>query len=134
MTTKKNYYVCLRFKGRPKIHMTLRYLKDLAPSGLADITGAISRFMAEQSGVGRFTPIFRIEAWYGPQHTVRVLEPDSEQLWPPWMLLFVAMLPAGDDTYKWHPHVACQYSKVLKQEVIAVSLMCKKTEVARWDL
>lgn len=132
MSTRKNYYVCLRFKRRPEIHMTLRYLKDLAPSDLAEITKLIDQFMAKER-VCRFTPTFCIQAWYGPHHTVRVLEPKSDQLWPGWLMLFLAQLPAGDATYKFHPHVACQNVK-LTQEVIAVSLMCKKVEVARWDI
>ncbi len=132
MTTKKKYYVCLRFKKRPKIHMTLRYFKGLAPDGLASLVAMLSEFMSAML-VSPFTPRFSIEARYGPQHTVRVLEPRSDQLWPGWVMRLLAELPAGDDTYKWHPHVACQDSK-LNLEVIAVSLMCKKVEVARWDL
>ncbi len=46
MTTKKNYYVCLRFKSRPKIHMTLRYFKGLAPDELASLVAMLSKFMA----------------------------------------------------------------------------------------
>lgn len=132
MTTKKSYYVCLRFKGRPKIHMTLRYLKDLAPSGLASVMELLDAFMAKER-VSQFTPKFSIQAWYGPHHTVRVLEPRSDQLWPDWLMLLTSKLPEGDRTYKWHPHVACR-DEVLCQRVIAVSLMCKKVEVARWDL
>ena len=111
--------------------MTLRTL-DLAPAGLASLTELVDEFMAS-TPVGQFTPKFGIEAWYGPHHTVRVLEPRHNQLWPEWLLLLVAQLPTGDTTYKYHPHVACQ-DKVLVQRVIAVSLMCKKVEVARWDL
>ena len=133
MTTKKNYYVCLRFKGRPQTHMTLRYLKDVAPDGLASVTRLISMFMTKEA-VCRFTPTFCIEAWYGPTHTVRVLEATSEQHWPRWMIKLNAVMPhTGDSIWKWYPHVACQ-DMVLTKEVVAVSLMCKKTEVCRWDL
>ena len=133
MTTKKNYYVCLRFKGRPKLHMTLRYLKDLAPDSVAGVIEIIDNVMKGSGGIKRFTPTFRLEAWYGPQHTVRVLEPSHSQEWPGWLLLLLAYLPHGGTEYQYHPHVACQDS-ILTNEVIAVSLMCKKTEVTRWDL
>ena len=132
MTTKKNYYICLRFKSQPELHMTLRYLSDLAPSDLAAVTEQLSKFMDKEK-VTRFKPIFNIQAWYGPQNTVRVLEPDNKQLWPGWLMLLLAVLPIGDGKYKYNPHVKCS-DKKLAQEVIAVSLMCKKTEVARWDI
>jgi len=132
MSTKKNYYACLRFKGRPKIHMTVRYLKDLAPDSVAGVIEIIDNVMKVRN-IRRFTPTFSLEAWYGPQHTVRVLEPKSDQLWPDWLLLLLAHLPHGGSEYKYHPHVKCQ-DPILTKEVIAVSLMCKKVEVARWNL
>jgi len=132
MITKKNYYVCLRFSGRPKLHMTLRYLENLTPVQMAEVVECVNAVMAH-SRTTTFHAQFQLEAWYGPRHTVRVLEPYSSYEWPSWMLLLATALPAGSQKYKWHPHVACE-DKALDIEVIAVSLMCKKVEVARWDL
>ena len=134
MPTKKNYYVCLRFKGKPKLHMTLRYLANLCPVQMVEVIDDINQIMNNKIvSPHPFHVRFSIEAWYGPQHTVRVLEPNDDWVWPNWMLLLMSGLPTGSQKYGWHPHVACEF-QALNIEVIAVSLMCKKVEVARWDL
>lgn len=130
--TKKNYYVCLRFHGRPKIHLTLRYMKNLTPNALADLLERVEIIMAPHLVNGRFWTIFRTEAWYGPQHTVRCLESSWQQKWPDWVLE-LTQLEGGDQTYNWHPHVRCQ-DEQFELPVTAVSVMCKKVEIARWDL
>ncbi len=130
MTTKKNYYVCLRFSGRPELHMTVRYLKNLTPSAVARVTEIIDGIMEDESAEP-FTPIFNLEGWYGPRHTVRVLQASSKQVWPVWLTVLQADLPDGRSEY--HPHMVVCKDKQLAVEVVAVSLMCKK-EVTRWDL
>jgi len=134
MTTKKNYYVCLRFEGRPELHMTLRYLENFTPIQMAGVVDDIAVvFDHSRVKTGQFQAQYSLEAWYGPQHTVRVLEPLNSYEWPNWMLLLMGQLPAGSDKYRWYPHVTCK-DEALDIKVIAVSLMCKKVEVARWDL
>lgn len=132
MITKKNYYVCLRFKGRPELHMTVRYLKNLRPGDVARVIEIIDGIV-EDRGFKRFVPVFYIEGWYGPRHTVRVLQTNIKQFWPIWLTVLLADLPDGGSEYQYHPHVVCK-DKRLAVEAIAVSLMCKKVEVTRWDL
>lgn len=132
MTTKKNYYVCLRFQGKPSLHLTLSYMKNLTPGQMAELTTKVNSIVKGHLKGGQFPARFNLEAWYGPRHTVRVLGPKSTQVWPDWVLA-LTQLEGRDQTYKWHPHIACQ-DKALNLKIIAVSLMCKKVEVARWDL
>lgn len=132
MTTRKNYYVCLRFAHRPKLHLTLRYLENLSSSGMTEAVDSVSETLASVKAQP-FHLQLRLEAWYGPRHTVRALEPYDSYVWPNWMLGLIARLPAGSQKYKWQPHVACKDNS-LDLMVIAISLMCEKTEVARWDL
>jgi len=132
MATKKNYYVCFTFAKRPDIHMTLRYYPNLAPDQMAAVTRAIADFMSPEPR-HPFKINFDLEAWYGPQHTVRVLEPRDSFVWPNWVLGLMTVLPLGSNKYKWYAHVACKDHK-LRVQAVAVSLMCKKVEVARWDL
>lgn len=113
--------------------MTLSYMKNLTPAQIAEVIEQIDGIMVEGKEV--FLAEFPLEAWYGPHHTVRALEPSYNMEWPSWLMLLVAMKPEWrDTTYKWYPHVATKTDKELKVNVIAVSVMCKKTEVARWDL
>lgn len=132
MTTKKNYYICLRFGRRPKIHLTLRYMKNLTSDGLAFLVEKVNAIVKPHRAGGRFVTKFFIEAWYGPQYTVRCLEPGYRQIWPDWVIE-LTRLEGGDETYKWHPHVKCSDNQ-FQLPVVAVSIMCKKTEIARWDL
>ena len=141
--TTKNYYVCLRFEGRPQIHMTLRYLKNLTPSAVARVietiddvmrgNGRKSLFDQNAKGPKSFTPVFNIQGWYGPSYTVRVLQACHNQAWPGWLTVLQAELPNGGSEYQYHSHVACK-DKRLAIEVVAVSLMCRKIEIARWEL
>jgi hypothetical protein len=112
--------------------MTLRYFPDKSPEDLAELTETVSRILKDRE-LKRFPAEFILEAWYGPQHTVRVLEPRHDHIWPGWMMLLLAGMPEGSKQYKFHPHIACK-DKGLRAVVVAVSLMCKKTEIARWDL
>jgi len=135
MTTKKNYYICLRFHGRPKIHLTLRYMKDLTPAALVELLEKVEDIVKSHLKDGSFWTKFTIEAWYGPSHTVRCLEPEpeySKTMWPDWVEV-LTRLEGGDGTYTWNPHVKCQDDK-FELAVTAVSVMCKKVEIARWDL
>ncbi|KKN53698.1 hypothetical protein LCGC14_0599530 [marine sediment metagenome] len=133
MTTMKNYYVCLRFAKRPDLHMTVRYLENLTPGQMSEVVDAIDTVLQGEIDAHQFVARFCIEAWYGPRHTVRVLEPLSLFVWPNWMLGLMAVLPAGGSTYAWYPHVACKDNQ-LDVKTVAISLMCRKVEVARWDL
>lgn len=134
MTTKKNYYICLRFHGRPKIHLTLRYMKNLTPHKLAKLLEKVEAIVVPHLVGGQFRTRFMFEAWYGSDHTVRCLEPrpTKEIEWPEWVKE-LTRLEDGDTTYSWSPHVKCQDEK-FELPVIAVSVMCKKVEIARWDL
>ena len=132
MTTKKNYYICLRFHGRPKIHLTLRYMKDLTPAALVELLEKVGAVVESHLKDGSFWTKFITEAWYGPTHTVRCLEPEDKQKWPKWVEELTE-LEGGDRTYTWSPHVKCQDDK-FELAVTAVSVMCKKVEIARWDL
>jgi len=133
MITRKNYYVCLTFRKRPNLHMTLRYFPDLTPDVMSKLVTTIDEILAEFD-LKRFRAEFEIEARYGPYHTVRVLEPKSTQPWPGWLMVLLAKMPTGSKKYKWHPHVATKKAIRLDTQVVAVSLMCKKVEIARWDL
>jgi len=136
MTTKKNYYVCLRFKDRPELHMTVRYLKNLAPGDVADVIEICDAVLAGRKDYAPFVPVFDLVGWYGPSHTVRVLQARTREaaLWPEWLGVLRMTLPTGQQDYDYHPHVSTKTDEKLKAEVIAVSLMCKKVEVARWDI
>jgi hypothetical protein len=132
MSTRKNYYVCLRFQGRPDLHLTLSYFKDLSPTEMAEIVDWVRGIVAPPAS-SRFEIEFSLEAWYGPRHTVRALEPTYNTVWPRW-LMELTTHDSRDQTYSWHPHIATKTDRELRLTVIAVSLMCKKTEICRWDL
>ena len=135
MTTKKNYYICLRFYGRPKIHLTLRYMKNLTPAALVELLEKVEAIVKPHLKNGSFWTKFVMEAWYGSGHTVRCLEPEPTKHtneWPEWVKE-LTRLEGGDTTYSWSPHVKCQDNK-FELPVTAVSVMCKKVEIARWDL
>jgi len=136
MKTKKNYYVCLRFKDRPELHMTVKYLKNLTPENLAGVVSILDTFMYRKD-VEAFTPVFDLVGWYGPSHTVRVLQARTRALgrqWPSWVENLREILPDTGQDYTYHPHVSSKEDTRIEAKVIAVSLMCKKVEITRWDL
>jgi hypothetical protein len=109
-------------------------MKDLTPAALAELLEKVEAIVAPHLVHGYIRTKFTIEAWYGPTHTVRCLEPEPglEAIWPEWVKE-LTRLEGGDKTYTWSPHVKCQDDK-FELAVTAVSVMCKKVEIARWDL
>jgi len=112
--------------------LTLNYQKNLTPGQMAELITKVNSVM--KGPQGQFIARFNLEAWYGPQHTVRVLEPRNQEAsaWPRWVSMLVE-IEGRDTKYPWAPHIVCS-DKSLQLRVVAVSLMCKKVEVARWDL
>lgn len=135
-TKTKNYYIALRFEGRDDLHMVLRYFPNQTGEEKSELVVIVKYFVARamlMNTFKKFRAKFEIEAWFGPQHTVRVLEPKSNHEWPNWLLALLAKLPKGSDKYGFCPHVICK-DDVLDVQVVSVSLMTKKVEVYRWNL
>jgi len=108
-------------------------MKNLTPHKLAKLLDKVEDIVAPHLMDGHIQTKFMMEAWYGASHTVRCLEPDkNKQKWPEWVEKLTQM-EGGDRTYSWSPHVKCQ-DKHFELAVTAVSVMCKKVEIARWDL
>ncbi len=132
----KNYYVALRFKGREDLHMTLRYFPNRTGTELSDLIETIGKALAapiKSETFKKFRAVFDIDAWFGPKHTVHVLEAREDHEWPAWLLLLVSKLPKGSDRFGFKPHITCK-EDVLDMEVESVALMNRKMEVCKWGL
>jgi len=130
----KNYYIALRFIGRPDIHMTLGYYKNLHPSGLRDLIKRVDDIFA----IFRHEPFTLISdsvAYYGPQHSVRALTINHPWAKPAWVTALTEINnPERDKTYgPWVPHITCNDNELILQAE-AVAIMQKKMEVASWEL
>ncbi len=136
-TKTKNYYIALRFKDRDDLHMTLRYFPNMTGGDKVNLMAIVGGVLKEPLSDGCFKTFrarFEIEAWFGGNHTVRVLEPKNDHEWPSWLLVLIAKLPKGSDKYStFTPHVTCK-DDVLDVEVESVALMTRKMEVCRWGL
>ena len=106
MSTKKNYYVCLRLAQRPELHLTLNYQKNLTPGQMAELITKVNSILSG-CDMSQFVTLFDIEAWYGPYNTVRALEPRDHSAWPGWVDKLVN-IEGRDTKYKWSPHIVCQ--------------------------
>lgn len=132
----KNYYIALRFIGRPDIHMTLGYYKNLHPSGLRDLIKRVDDIITTFH-CDPFTIRLDTIDYYGPDHSVRVLTTSLFVPWiiPPWIIALQKIdNPKKDKTYKsWVPHITCNDNELILQAE-AVAIMQKKMEVASWEL
>jgi len=126
----KNYYIALQFVGRPDLHMTLGYFKDLEPIELSSLINEVNNI-----GMMYHCEPFIIKldavAYHGSK---RVLLINS---WPrpSWIIALTDIdTPKKDKTYNiWVPHITCRDKELLVQAE-AVTIMHRKTEIARWNL
>ena len=122
---KKNYYTAILFAGRPDLHMTLTYYKNLSPEQLAKLVEKVDA-VAKNSPLRQFRLRADMEAWFGPQHTVRVLQPRFSQMrWPNWVRGLCRSVESL--------HVTCK-DESLDLTATALVVMTKKVEVTRWEL
>jgi hypothetical protein len=115
-----NYYVALRFRGEPDIHMTLRYYSRVAhlQSLISQVGTKVERLLPR-----KFHLVMHEVVTLGFESWVRTLVP-SDPL-PAWVYEFT------EDS--WIAHVTTMQTR-LDLVVDAVAIMHKKQEIARWEL
>lgn len=123
---KMNYYFAFLFEERPDLHVTIQYMKQLAPHQLI-------REIQRGDSISQSLPTrvrIRVgqEAMFGPNHDVRVLLPTEEITWPKWMHGH-GWLHNG-----WRPHITTPSDEHL--DIVATSLarMRNTSVVAEWEL
>jgi len=128
----RNYYIALRFVGRPDLHMTLAYFRNGHVAGTMTEVILQVELITQKYRCLPFSIKFNHEDWYGPQQTVRVLKADYDTKWPVWAKQLI-QLQGRDNTYTWKGHVTCD-DKELDLTVNAIALMHKKMEIKKWNL
>lgn len=129
----KHYYTALMFNERPDLHLTLRYYKKVTKTQKVELIADLER----HSGMlpdGPFVVQADEESWFGPFNTIRVLEVDEL----PFGLMEYqcaphTRYPTPKADFDFRPHITCDDPRV---QLIAthVALMCKNTEIIRWNL
>lgn len=123
----KNYYIALRFRNRPDLHMTVKYHKDFTDEDLAHLMKTLNAVLGilRHSGEARAFSLFMYKsAMFGRNHDIRVLMPKDPL--PSW-------ITDMSENTRWRPHVTCS-DESLFLVVDAVAIMHKKEEIQRWTL
>ncbi len=116
------YYLALRFRGRPDLHMTVNYYSELSSEAIDLLRIAVD----EEIRVHRqsaFSLTLDKVVWVGPRNSLRALRPSTEL--PSWVSVFAQR--------SWYPHVTT-WEKSLTLVVDAMAIMCEKEETCRWEL
>jgi hypothetical protein len=116
------FYVALRFRERPDLHMTLNHRGFLDDVKLAAFIAEVDAVM-KLSEPAAFAVVLDRREIFGFKAKVRVLLPSSPI--PQWVHQLTKP--------KWAAHVACDEDKL---ELLAdsVCIMSHQQEVRRWDL
>jgi len=117
------YYVALRFRGEPDIHMTLNYYGELDADALAALRDLIDEKVRVNSPQAFALSLTEPVSVGFRSPMIRALRPSVDL--PLWILAFVQR--------RWLPHVVTMQER-LDLVVDAIAIMHKKEEIARWEL
>lgn len=128
---RRNIYLALRIRGKPKLHMTLRYYANADRELQDEITLKVAEWLAEKKPEP-FRCFLGARDMFGPRRNIPVLLVTRPL--PDWVEELRNLVPSRDTYDTFRPHVTTKDDEPGVYLVDSVALMHRKNVLTCWNL